>query len=724
MGLPARHLLVCFALCVIALVAYSNSFSTGFAMDSRALLLDDPRIREATPQNVGLILQHTYWWPTGEAGLYRPFTTLSYLFNYAILGNHDRSAGYHWINFLLHLGNVLLVYLLTLRLIGSRVPGSRFEVRSAGWAEVGNLAASTSNLAPAFIAGLWAVHPVLTESVTNIVGRADLLAASATLGGFLMYLKSTAATGWRRMAWLAGLMAVTTAGVFSKESAVTVLGVLVLYELTWWKERKKAQALLLGCLAILIPCGAMVYQRFLVLSASPPARFPFTDNPLVGAGFWTARLTAVKVMARYLWLMVWPARLSSDYSYPQIGLVTGSLQDWVAWLVVALAAAGAAFMYWKNRLVFFLAGLAFVTFVPASNLLFPIGTIMAERFLYLPAVGLVACVVLGAFTLSRRTGIAAMAPLVLCLVAAAFSLRTWIRNSDWQDDLTLATATVQMSPRSFKAHGMLANALYRSDRTHSNIDRVTAEAEKQLALLDSLPDASNNSEAYRTAGTYYLDKGDALLKRGPDGSVAVPPESARAYQKALPILLRCVAILKAQQEADLARARARGHPAPDFGAAANYAYRLLSVVYLRLGDTQDAWKTGIIARRLDPSNPEMYRNLAYVHLAADRGDEAAAVLMSGLIITADQGLRQELLNLYQRGLDPKGCAIIGGPNGPGIDPSCQTVHRHLCAGAADAIKLHLESGRRDLAERVKDNFLKSGCPAGPLDAALASAPGR
>jgi hypothetical protein len=146
MGLPARHLLVCFALCVIALVAYSNSFSTGFAMDSRALLLDDPRIREATPQNVGLILQHTYWWPTGEAGLYRPFTTLSYLFNYAILGNHDRSAGYHWINFLLHLGNVLLVYLLTLRLIGGRVRGSRSVVLAGPRSGTSPLAPRTSHL--------------------------------------------------------------------------------------------------------------------------------------------------------------------------------------------------------------------------------------------------------------------------------------------------------------------------------------------------------------------------------------------------------------------------------------------------------------------------------------------------------------------------------------------------------------------------------------------------
>src|SRR5262245_39609439 len=103
------------ALGVMTILAFSNSFSAGFTLDNKGLLLEDPRIRQATAENLGLILHHTYWWPRGEAGLYRPFTTLSYLFNYAILGNADQPVGYHWINFLLHFGNVLLVYALARR---------------------------------------------------------------------------------------------------------------------------------------------------------------------------------------------------------------------------------------------------------------------------------------------------------------------------------------------------------------------------------------------------------------------------------------------------------------------------------------------------------------------------------------------------------------------------------------------------------------------------------
>src|SRR5208282_1220782 len=241
-----QSVLAAAALGLLAFLAYSNSFSAGFVLDNQGLLLQDPRIRELTGENIRLILQHTYWWPIGEAGLYRPFTTLSYLFNYAVLGNAHEPAGYHCINFLLHLGNVFLVYALARRLLREFWPSF-------------------------FAAALWAVHPVLTESVTNMIGRSDLLSGMAVLSGFLMYLKGAESAGLRRLTWFAGLMAVTAVGVFSKESAVVIVGVMALYELTWWKERRQWRALLLGCAATLLPSAAMLYQRSRVLAASQPA---------------------------------------------------------------------------------------------------------------------------------------------------------------------------------------------------------------------------------------------------------------------------------------------------------------------------------------------------------------------------------------------------------------------------------------------------------------------
>src|ERR1700733_7279990 len=406
-----RHLLASAALCLLTLAAYSNSFSAGFVFDNKGLLLQDPRIRDASADNLRLILQHSYWWPYGESGLYRPFGTLSYLFNYAVLGNGQHPEGYHWINLLLHLGNVLLVYALARRLFDKFWP-------------------------PVFVAVLWAVHPVLTESVTNIIGRVDLLAGMAVLSGLLFYLKSTEARGARRWMWLGALTAVTFIGVFSKESAVVIPGVIVLYELVWWKERKNWKGALLGCAAIALPLLAMWYARSVVMAGTNPPEFPFVDNPLVAADFWTARLTALKVMARYLGLLVWPAKLSADYSYAEIPLVSGSLSDWIAWVSLA-AAVAALIVFRRNRAIVFVAGFAALTLLPTANLLFPIGAIMAERFLYLPAIALSVCVVMALYALPAR-----VAALALCLIAAAFAIRTWVRNADWQDDLASARAMV------------------------------------------------------------------------------------------------------------------------------------------------------------------------------------------------------------------------------------------------------------------------------------------
>ena len=139
------------ALGLLALAAYSNSFQADLVTDSAVLVKQDPRIREASAENVGNILHHGYWWPSFESDLYRPVTTLSFLFNYSALGNEVRPTGYHVLNLLLHWINAVLVLAIVKRL--------------SGRVALAMLAAS-----------LFAVHPVNTEAVTYIAGRADLLA--------------------------------------------------------------------------------------------------------------------------------------------------------------------------------------------------------------------------------------------------------------------------------------------------------------------------------------------------------------------------------------------------------------------------------------------------------------------------------------------------------------------------------------------------------------------
>jgi protein O-mannosyl-transferase len=656
-----RHLLVAAALCVLTAAAYSNSFSSEFVFDNKFLLLLDPRIRRANAENIGLILQHTYWWPYGEYALYRPFGTLSYLFNYAVLGNGQHPAGYHWINLLLHLGNVLLVYALARRLLDKFWP-------------------------PVFVAALWAVHPVLTESVTNIVGRVDLLAGMAVLSGLLAYLKSTETRGAQRWIWLAALMVVTFAGVFSKENAVVIVGVIVLFELVWWKERKNFRSALLGCAAVAIPLLAMWYARSIVIVGVGVSSIPFVDNPIIAADFWTGRFTALKVLARYLGLLVWPANLSADYSYAEIPLARGS--DWIAWITLA-AVLTAIIVLRRNRLIVFVAGFAALTLLPMANLLFPIGTITAERFLYLPAFAAAVCVVMGFYALPKSDSRAA--PAVLCSIAALLSIRTWVRNTDWRDDLSWAQATVQTSPESYKGHALLASALYDS---HADINSVIAEAEKGLRPLEPLPDLMNFAPPYQQAGLYYLTKGDALL-------TLTPAAAQKAYERSREVLERCKSIVQANNALENKEAKARG--APEIKPL-RYAdlYRLLSEVELRLGDVPRALDNARYALALSPYSAPMYLALADVLVHSDRAEQGVVALMEGEIITSDPGLTRQMVRLYRRGLDPQGCAAVEKNGQMTLNPSCEVVHRDLCDASASVQQIYSEAGRTDLAASTRD----------------------
>ena len=599
------------ALCALTLLAFSNSFESGFILDNRGLLLD-PRLREVTAANIALIFRHTYWWPTGESGLYRPVTTLTYLFNYAVLGDRDQPGGYHWVNLILHLGNVLLAFAVARRLIRD------FRVAF-------------------FAAAVWAVHPALTESVTNIVGRADLLAGMAVLSGFWMYLKS-ARDAASSPAWLAGLAAVTTLGVFSKESAMAIFPVIALYELVWPKERQWRR-FAWGCAATLTPILAMLIQRARVLAASPPAEFPFTDNPIAGADWWTGRLTAIKVSAHYLWLAIWPAKLSCDYSYNQIPLARGGAAEWLALGAgCAVAGLGIVLLRW-NRAGFFLAGFAFLNFVPASNLLFPAGTIMAGRLLYLPLLGLAGCLVLAIYDLIPTGRLAIVAPLLLGLIAGACAVRTWVRNRDWRSELAIASADVRVSPNSFKLHRLLAASLFESDPSHSNIDQVIAEQEKSLALIQPLPDVLSRPEVYRMAGYYELVKSRrSSQKRDPE----LYARAIRRLRQAISIDEAVRANYRKKDRAGLAR-----RPQGD-----SQAYLLLSVAYLESGDAAGALPPAVRAMALDPVNPQIYRQMSGIFAASSKGLEAeAAAAVEEAIDAVDRGVWKDAAALSQRVLE-------------------------------------------------------------------------
>lgn len=458
-------------------------------------MLVDERVHALSTGNLGLIFDHTYWWPYDSSGLYRPLTTLSYLFNYSVLDNGDRPVGYHAVNWLLHLSNVLLVYALARRL-------TRFA-----WVA----------------AVVWAVHPILTESVTNIVGRADLLAAFGMLAAIWFYVA-------RPRGWFWGVLAATAVGVFSKESAVVLPALLPLFGRDW-------RRLIRGVAATVVPIAAMLALRANVLASAMPRSVPFTDNPIVGAGVIGGKLAALGVLGRYVWLLLWPARLSADYSWAQIPATA----NWAAIATLAIAAAVGFWWNWRA------AAFAAIVLLPVSNLIFSIGTIMAERFLYLPAI-VFALVV--AQACRWRVGQAAVAVVVLGLAA-----RTWARNPDWHDDRTMAESLVRTSPESFKGHRLLA---YQLSQEGGQQTRMLDEAAKSVAPLEELPDTENSAETWRLAGGYYA--------------------SAGQFGRSAELLERCLRIVRAE------KARA---PDASYAGMAN-VLDTLAGDYLHLGRRGDA----------------------------------------------------------------------------------------------------------------------------------------
>ena len=199
------------------------------------------------------------------------------------------------------------------------------------------------------------------------------------------------------------------------------------------------RARIAGYIAAALPIAVFLAMRAYFFAGVVSDPVAFTENPLVAAGFWTARLTAIQVLVRYLWLLFWPLRLSYDYSYNQFPL--GGWSDWktLASLAVCLSAAAAAVVCWRRaKPVCFFIEFFFAALAPTSNLLFLFGTIMAERFLYLPAIAMAGCAVLAWRAAGRRwTRVLPLGRAVLVLVCAALAVRTWARNSDWNDNVTL-----------------------------------------------------------------------------------------------------------------------------------------------------------------------------------------------------------------------------------------------------------------------------------------------
>ncbi len=441
-GMPAWVAAALIALATF--VAYRNTFTAPFVFDDERAVVENQTIRQWStalfpPDDNG----------SGVRG--RPLINLSLALNYAVGGLDVR--GYHALNLLLHLAAALTLYGIARRTL--RRP--RLVARFGEAAERLALA----------IAMIWAVHPLLTESVTCVVQRTESLAGLWYLLTLYGFVRATEPGGSKR--WLVGSVAACLLGVTAKEILATAPLVVLLYDCTFvsgspgaaWRQRR---GYYLALWAAWLPLAA------LVLGAEGRGG---TVGFGAGVLWWQYALRQSEAVVAYLGLSAWPHPLVLDYGVDvveRVGAVWPQL--------VLLAGAGVAMLWalWRRRPAGFLGACFFAILAPSSSVV-PLATqTMAEHRMYLPLAALVAgAVAAGYAALGRRI------VLLLALGAVALAAGTMARNETYRTGLSIWSDTVRHRPGNARAHCDLAVELLELDRL--------PEAERELrAALQLAPD--------------------------------------------------------------------------------------------------------------------------------------------------------------------------------------------------------------------------------------------
>ncbi|TMA55744.1 MAG: DUF1736 domain-containing protein, partial [Deltaproteobacteria bacterium] len=468
-----RRLFVAAGLGALLTVAvYWNSLSNGLVNDDVSAIEQNEAIRN--PLDWRRIVLESSWVQSGRpTSSYRPLTTWTFAVNYAVHGTAP--FGYHF-------GNVLGHALVTALLVA--------------------LAAATGLSAGlAGLAGiLFAVHPIHTEVVANGVGRAEIVAAAFALLALLLGRRA-AETGWHPRASVAAASAYALA-LLAKEHTVALLVVMPLADLllTDSGSVRGFAARLSGrrCafyVALVAVTGGYLTLRAVALGrvmAAPGGGFEgitLWANPAASAPLPARILTALRVLAMAVGLLVWPHGLSADYSYRQIPVVDSvRTTAALAGCAVALGLTLLAVVLWGRRpLACFWLLFALATYGVVSNVLFPVATIFGERLLYLPSAGfcVLVALVLGK---GRSMPARAIGTFVVVVALVDWSAVTIARNRVWHDAISLGLDMVRTAPDSAHAHHFLGATYQGEGRDEEALAELSHALEIYPEHLSSLYD--------------------------------------------------------------------------------------------------------------------------------------------------------------------------------------------------------------------------------------------
>jgi tetratricopeptide (TPR) repeat protein len=533
-----------------SMLLYANTLSHDYTQDDAIVITDNMFTTQGISGIPGLLAYDTFYGffkQEGKArlvagGRYRPLTPVMFAVEWAIFGKSPLVS--HFINILLFGFTCLLLYRLMLALLGD----------NAGAGYVRFVAFGT--------AILFAAHPVHTEAVANIKGRDEIMALLLSLAA--MYL-TVRAFSERKWTWSVAAAVVFFLGLLSKENTITFLAVIpmslmVFRKASLMKSLVRTLPLMLATLLFLFIRGSIlgwqVGDEPMELMNNPFVKVagdryvPFSGEERFA--------TIVYTLGRYVQLLFFPHPLTHDYYPRHIGIM--HLADWQVLLSLAVYLALTVYAivrFFKNDHVAFGIWFYLLTLSIVSNLFFPVGTNMSERFLFMPSVGFCIAVAVSLWRLqlavdSKRQSLLAWG--VLLVIVLAFSAKTFSRNFVWKDNYTLFSTDVRTSANSAKLRNAAAGELLNQAqgvRDEAQRDRMINEAighlevalrihpnyknahlllgnaynyrrefeksiesyQRALQLDPEFADAQNNiAQTYRDAGRYYGEEKGNLPK--------------------------------------------------------------------------------------------------------------------------------------------------------------------------------------------------------------------
>ncbi|MFH1752990.1 MAG: tetratricopeptide repeat protein, partial [Candidatus Omnitrophota bacterium] len=454
------------AIFVLALALYSNSLDGKFVWDDAYLVKNNIYIKswghisKVFTKDIAAGAQT-------QSNFYRPIQILSYIFDHSFWGLDVR--GYHITNIMLHALTAACVYWLAMLLFANQ----RLSVVSSV---------------------LFVVHPVMTEAVCYISGRADLLAGLFMLLSVILYVRSLRIQ--RSMpSYIAALIAYVLA-LLSRESPLMMPVLLLLYHYAF-KVRLR-----LGRFLPLVGVAALyIILRFTHLKDLLPHSVVSTTLFQRAPGFFLA-------LTEYMRLLILPLGLHMEYGD---GLFSLSNPKAIAGVFILAGLLVFAFKKRGTPIIFFSIMWFLLTILPQSNL-YPINAYMAEHWLYMPSIGFF---ILVAACLDRaylKNGYRNLALAATVLLTVFFSYLTVLQSLTWRDPIAFYERTLTYAPDSFRTHNSLG-ILY--DKA-GDPERAIAAYKRSIECNPSF------IYPYHNLATVYAAKNDT-------------EEAIRWYQKALEV---------------------------------------------------------------------------------------------------------------------------------------------------------------------------------------------